>query len=147
MLTESSFLYMDPKEPKNSFAQCGTCSMFTGSTCTIHGKGLVKPGWSCGLYVHGKPMKEMKGKEHKSVTPKESGLIKEPVRCENCDYFNSKTKECALFVELNDLPMFKLREKVHPKGCCNAFVTRQKNKKVKSINDLRQKAKEYSYGS
>lgn len=40
-VTRAAFLYLDPKGNKSQFAQCGTCMMFTGDTCTIHGKPIL----------------------------------------------------------------------------------------------------------
>jgi len=140
---EDAFLYLDPKPPKDKFAQCGTCMMFTGSSCTIHGPGLVKAEWSCGLYVHGKPMPDMKGEEHKAVTPKESGLVKEKVRCENCHSFNSETGACLMFQALNEVDeLFDMRTTVHPQGCCNGFISR--DHKVKSMKDLKKRRDDYN---
>ncbi len=120
-----AFIYLDPKPPQDKFAQCGTCMMFTGSSCTILGKDKkVDAGDSCALYVHGKPQPKMKGKEHKSVTPEEAGFVEgEQVRCENCVYGDKSRGVCKLFEKLNrEMPAdFDLKEKIHPKGCCNAW--------------------------
>jgi hypothetical protein len=95
--------------------------MFTGSTCTIHGKDVKITGdMSCGYYVHGMPMPDEKGHEMKSVTPSESGLVKRDVRCDNCTHFDGESI-CNLFKKLNQNPeLFDLDEKVTPMGCCNA---------------------------
>ena len=119
-INEAAFLYLDPKEPKEKFAQCAACMMFTGSTCTIHGKDVKITGkMSCGLYVHGKPMPEEKGHEMKSVTPKESGLVDRQVRCENCKFYHDPNI-CDLFGRLNKEGSFDLNTKVNQYGCCNA---------------------------
>lgn len=115
-----AFLYLKPQKPENLFAQCGSCMMFTESTCTIHGKDVkITKDMSCGLYVHGKPMPQEKGHEMKLVTPEESGLVKRQVRCENCLSFDGKNK-CTLYEILNKTKQFKLDENVEPKACCNA---------------------------
>lgn len=152
MIDRSAFLYMDPKGKASRFAQCETCMMWTGAkakTCTIHGDKKIKAGDSCGLYVHGGPHEEAAGSEMKAVSPKESGLVRGEVRCENCIHFEAKDSECELFENLNEkMPeVFALDEKVHPQGCCNAFDSdavrsRADGDKPKSISDLRKLADE-----
>lgn len=121
-----AFLYLDPKSPVDEFAQCSTCSLWMGAKrarCLIHGPKVEVTGdMSCGLYVHGNPMPEMAGREVAHVTPGESGLVRRPVRCENCRFFTRRTSRCGLFERLNqELPeIFDLDPVVHPKGCCNA---------------------------
>lgn len=143
-IKRDAFLYLDPKAPKNTFAQCASCMMFTGETCTIHGGDVPITGdMSCGFYVHGKPMPDELGHEMKSVTPKESGLVKEKVRCENCQSFEARESECELFDELNENELFDLDKKVKPKGCCNAFISKKggKDKKIRSIEDIKERAR------
>lgn len=120
-ITRNSFLYMAPKPPQTSFAQCGTCVMFTGTGCTILGKVRITKGMTCGLYVHGAPSYGQEGKEKSLTTPQECGLIDEQVRCENCRYGG---EHCELFEMLNDkLPnIFDLETKIDLNGCCNAFT-------------------------
>lgn len=123
MIRRDAFLYLDPKAPKNQFAQCGTCMMMTGLTCTIHGPSVaITKGHSCGYYVHGMPMPEEQGHEMKLVTPKESGLIKAQVRCENCQSFEKDQNTCTLFMRLNETGGFDLDSSVNQQGCCNAWV-------------------------
>lgn len=125
-IERDAFLYFDPKPPKDIFASCGACAMWTGpkhETCTIHGKDvLVKAGDSCNLYVHGEPMPEEAGHEMKLVTKEESGFVSRPVRCENCAAFDARGSKCKLFATLNKKlgNLFDLEEEVHPQGCCNA---------------------------
>jgi hypothetical protein len=120
-VTRDAFLYLDPKAPKESFAQCSTCVlMMPGTTtCAIHGPDLDVKGASCGLYVHGTPTDDQP--QQKLVTPEESGFVRREVRCENCRFFE-EGDTCALFVKLNDaLPeIFDLETKVADQGCCNA---------------------------
>jgi len=122
----SAFIYMNPREKYyDNFAQCKTCMMFTGKTCTIHGPDVsVSKGDSCALYVPGDPMPKEKGHEMKSVTPEESGLYSGQVRCENCKYYKKGKQECGLYQTLNEKvsEKFNLQERVHPKACCNAFI-------------------------
>jgi len=118
-----AFLYLDHKGDPKMFAQCGSCMMFTGSTCTIHGpKVKITGDMSCGYYVHGKPMPDEKGHEMKSVTPAESGLVKRQVRCENCSHVDYENKKCKLYSALNRLDPYKfnLMEDIDLNGCCNA---------------------------
>ncbi len=128
-IDRSAFLYVQPREssygdPKD-YAQCETCMMWTGDkglTCTIHGKDLeVFGGDTCGWYVNGKPMPEMIGKEHASVTTKESGFERRQVQCHRC-YFYIVLGLCGLYVKLNSKfpKMFDLDASVHKHGCCNS---------------------------
>ena len=128
-IKRDAFIYLDPKGNKKKFAQCETCMMWTGpkhNTCTIHGKDeSITVTMSCDFYVHGMPMPKMAGKEHKSVTPKESGLVDRKVRCENCGHYSTKpTSHCHLFMTLNKAhpELFDLEEGVDKYGCCNANV-------------------------
>ena|ERR1700675_1065293 len=123
-IKRDAFIYLDPKGNKDKFAQCSTCRMWTGpegNTCSILGKTKVTGDMSCDLYVNGSPSPSLKGKELPSLTPKEAGLVKREVRCENCRSFDSKTSSCMLFQSLNKSlsDIFELDEKVNPKGCCN----------------------------
>src|SRR5690348_5244100 len=124
-IDSSAFLYLDPRGDKNKFAQCSTCTNFTGSTCAIFDKKFpVKATDTCGLYTHGKPDSSKKGHEVESVTPEEAGFLNQEVRCENCVYGDGKRKMCLLFEKLNStMPdKFSLDPNIDPKGCCNAFV-------------------------
>jgi hypothetical protein len=118
-----AFLYMDHKGDPETFAQCGSCIMFTGTGCTIHSPDVkVSSDMSCGFYVHGEPELGKRGHEQKLVTPIESGLVKRQVRCENCSHVDSENKKCNLFAELNKLDPYKfnLKEEIDLYGCCNA---------------------------
>ena len=126
-IDRSAFLYMDPKGDQDKFAQCATCSHFTGESCEILGKHLkVKPTDSCALYIHGEPDPSKKGSEKEVVKPEDAGFIKAAVRCENCVYGDGKRKICTLFESINNkIPdKFDLDPNIHPKGCCNAFVAK-----------------------
>ncbi len=127
-ITRDAFVYLEPKEPKEQFAQCATCRMWTGkegNTCSILGKTKVTGDMSCTLYVHGKPSPSLKGKEVASYTPKEVGLVQRKVRCENCRSF--KNGICMLFKSLNksNPDIFQLDEKVNAQGCCNAQMPKE----------------------
>lgn len=130
-IERDAFLYLEPglyrKDfygSEKEFAQCSTCPMWTGkhhNTCTIHGKNIKVTGdMTCYLYVNGQPMPEMAGKEHKNVIPEESGLIRRPVRCENCKSFDNGV--CRLFQFLNIAApnLFDMDINVKWAGCCNA---------------------------
>lgn len=120
-ITRDAFLYMEPKPPKDQFAQCGTCAMFTGTGCTILGKTHITKDMTCALYVHGNPSYDLKGKEMALVSPEEAGLYNGKVRCENCRYGGA---HCKLYRMLNDrMPeTFDLETQINSKGCCNAFI-------------------------
>ena len=121
-LGRDAFLYLDPKEPENRFAQCNTCRdwVIGDRRCVIHGPKVYVAGrMSCGLYVHGEP--QPKGtKTYIDVTPEESGLVDRQVRCENCRWLDDH--ECGFFKMLNEkLPeVFDLEVEIDPHGCCNA---------------------------
>jgi len=127
-IKRDAFLYFNPKgKNQKQFAQCGTCIMFTGSTCTILGKRFkVEAGDSCGLYVNGPPMPEEKGNEMKAVTPDDAGFVSRQVRCENCKYGDAKRLMCTLFEDLNKSlkDHFDLDPKINALGCCNAQTPR-----------------------
>ena len=120
-IKRDAFLYMSPKPPRDSFAQCGTCRQFTGTGCMILGDTKITKDMACGLYTRGRPQLHMKGREEALVPPKEAGLVNFQVRCENCKYGGA---DCQLFEMLNEqLPdTFDLETKIDPKGCCNAFT-------------------------
>lgn len=127
---------MDPKAPKDEFAQCGTCAHFIKDTgrCELHGADVeVDDDDSCGLYAHGKPEKGEEPQDY--VTPKESGLVSREVRCENCMFFDpdSEPKEhCDLYTQLNRIlpSAFNLDRYVKAQGCCNAQTPGKRNPKV-----------------
>lgn len=125
-IARDAFLYMDPKSPKNQFAQCKTCVHFIEpkSRCQLFGpKDEVTAGMSCGLYVHG--IGSATGRPESRVTPKQAGLVDRQVRCGNCRFFEPERGEmgnCKLYELLNNtLPnQFELQMGVHFLGCCNA---------------------------
>lgn len=121
-LTRDCFLYLDPKPPNNQFAQCNTCrDWIVNDRCYIHRPDDEVPGSaSCGLYVHGSPLKD--GTPIGAVTPEQSGLVDREVRCENCHWGGPGNYTCALYELLNHLmpSTFNLDERIDPYGCCNA---------------------------
>lgn len=121
-LDRTTFLYLDPKGDEHKFAQCGTCKLFTGKKCLILGNTKITAEMSCNLYVNGTPLKKLVGKEIKSLTPKEAGLVNRQVRCENCISYNKEESTCELFKSLNksNPNLFDLDIKVDEYGCCNA---------------------------
>jgi len=131
-IDRSCFLYMEPRKgtyKPEEFAQCSSCMMWSDekrSVCVIHGKDVhVGGSYSCALYVNGKPMSENYAHAKPYVTPKESGLVDTPVRCENCRYGNPHKMACMLFEKLNHrFPHFNLDAKIKPNGCCNAFMSK-----------------------
>ncbi len=132
-VVRDAFIYMEPRRgtyKRKNFAECQTCIMWTGperERCTIHGPNKeIKAQATCALYVNGEPMEKEAGHEMTLVTPEESGLVKGPPRCENCKY-GTPESTCELFRLLNQaMPEnFDLDEKIHPKGCCNAFMPKK----------------------
>lgn len=121
----TAFLYMEPKEPKDQFAQCATCVSWTDDQrCAILGSNIpVAAGDTCGLYVHGKWDQPI---DKAAVSTGEAGFEHRQVRCENCKYFDPQESDCELFSQLNDMmpDVFKINEKVDAKGCCNANTPR-----------------------
>lgn len=118
------FIYLDPQEPKDKFAQCETCEMWTDSKrnrCSILGESNVTAGMSCGLYVHGDPTPDQETAP--TYKPEDVGLVDHQVRCENCGAYDPKRGVCEEFEMLNQkIPhMFDLDPKVNAKGCCNTW--------------------------
>ena len=121
-ITRSTFLYMDPQDPENEFAQCSTCYNWLPSKrrCKYFSKDdEVLGSMSCNLYAHGTPTD--KQPIINATTPEEAGAVNEAVRCENCSWFSNKT--CGFFKLLvNQLPdTFDIDPAVDSKGCCNAW--------------------------
>lgn len=135
-ITRATFLYFDPKTPKDEFAQCGTCVHFLEDQgrCELHGADVeVDDDDSCGLYVHGEA--EEGEKPEGLVTPEESGLVSREVRCENCMFFDpdSEAREhCDLYTQLNRIlpKLFDLDRYVKAQGCCNAQTPGKRNPAV-----------------
>lgn len=133
-ITRAAFLYMDPRKPKNKFAQCITCMHFLGDRCEWFGPGdEVGGGDSCGEYIRGKarPGAVPLG----IATKKELGFVSRKVRCENCCFFDSQTEpreHCDFYTQLNlILPgLFALDRYVDHQGCCNAQTPGARNPKV-----------------
>ena len=125
-ITRATFLYLDPVEPKDEFAQCGTCIHFIEgrNLCEIHSADDdIDDDDSCGFYLHGKPQKGIEPKG--IVTPEESGLVSRQVRCENCTFFDPDTEpreHCDLYTQLNRMmpSVFDLDRYVKRQACCNA---------------------------
>lgn len=129
-LDRSIFVYIEPKEGEKEFAQCSTCRMFLPeyNLCSILGTRFkVSPNGSCTEYTPGGPAEESE-LEHVSAAfaPSEVGYEERPVRCENCRFFSTGDYKCDLYHRLNTTypTIFSLKERVHPKGCCNANAPR-----------------------
>jgi hypothetical protein len=134
-IKRDAFLYLDPRPPKEDFAQCSTCRMFLPEQglCSLHGKDVeIKPTMSCGFYTPGGPADESE-LEHvsKAVTPEESGLVDREVRCENCISFDKG--KCKLFEMLNQNPNWNCDPNVDKHGCCNAQRPIEKRKTLREI--------------
>ena len=124
-LCKSTFLYMEPKKDIKDFAQCSSCRMFIKdkNLCSLHGdKVKILPTDSCGFYIYGIAPDDEDDHVEASVTPEESGLVHEQVRCENCIYLQDDGDhfDCLLFKLLNieDHTIKKL-------GCCNGFKSKK----------------------
>ena len=152
-ITRDAFLYLEPAKNTANFAQCGTCTFFVPAIefgkeekkdrCCLHGPKVgIEAGYSCGLYVPGKPTPgdlaahaaELRAGHQAAVTPKESGLVERKVRCENCYFYDSKESECELFEDLTaKMPtVFDLDESVEKNACCNAQTKMEKKKSATS---------------
>lgn len=121
-INRSAFLYMDPKDPVDDFAQCSTCYNWlpTKRLCKYFSKeDEILGSMSCGLYAHGIPTDKQPIID--AVTPEDAGLVSDSVRCENCSWFSNG--ECGLFkLLMARLPdEFDLDPAVDAKGCCNAW--------------------------
>jgi hypothetical protein len=117
-----AFLYIGAVQGKRT-GQCSSCFLWVKGhdRCLIHSANeKIEADASCGLYVQGIPQRS--GDSMYQMTPKESGLVRRQVRCENCKYAKNGATVCGLYVTLNnEVPeMFALDEKIEPQGCCNA---------------------------
>jgi hypothetical protein len=128
MRDRSTFLYMEPADPKNDdFAQCGTCIEWIKDKdrCYLHRTSdEIDADDSCGLYVEGEPRSGLKPLG--LVTPKVSGLVDEQTRCHNCNAYDGRDQShihCDLYVQLNRMfpHVFDLKEEIEPHACCNAM--------------------------
>lgn len=119
-IDRSAFLYFDPDDADDDFAQCSDCCFFTGSRCALLGS-MVTADMSCGAFVPGEydgtPIK-------KRLTPEDVGLVSRQVRCENCVYGGPR---CKFYEALNQsMPeRFDLDARIKPKGCCNAQTPKE----------------------
>lgn len=118
-ITRAAFIYFE--RPLKDFAMCSSCIFYTTKKkCMLLGpKVKVDDNTSCGMYVPGKPLN---GPVLPRMTPKEVGLVREQVRCENCTSFDKTNSKCKLYQALNkQTQLFNLDENVKPHGCCNAW--------------------------
>lgn len=119
-ITRDAFLYLEPKgsQPKEQFAQCGTCLFrFDQDGCALmHGVKINFQDGTCAMYSEGEPLFPDAFKDY---TKDEIGYTVRQVRCENCRYGG---EQCQLYLQLNKaLPQaFDLDPKIIPLGCCNA---------------------------
>lgn len=119
MIGRDAFLYLEPDDDTENFAQCETCRFQTDGQCAVIGVD-VDPGDSCGVYL---PPSEEGDPEPigESISKEDAGFVSRPVRCENCAYFDAPA-ECELFDALNKAfpQVFDLETQVMAHGCCNA---------------------------
>lgn len=126
MRDRSAFGYMEPSPDIADFAQCGSCQLWLANKelCYwLRPKDEVQEYDSCILYVQGDPITDDHVNCTSSCTPQEVGFHKGAVRCENCTSFAAGLSACNLYSKLNEeFPqLFKLKTKVKPHACCNAF--------------------------
>lgn len=93
--------------------------MFIASTerCSIHGADdVIRSYGSCGLFVKGHPMPDMKPMSE--VTKTQSGYVenKSGFSCKRCEYFLPDDLDCQI-VDRNSKGDDK--DKIHPDACCN----------------------------
>lgn len=119
-IKRDAFLYLEPKEPRDEFAQCSSCRMYLPGKehCGIMGPSVHVPAEaSCGFYMHGEPSDDQECEV--VVKPSEAGLVRRQVRCENCASYDSG--KCKLYTALNEAKpdLFDLDENVVAQACCN----------------------------
>ena len=127
-IDRSAFLYLDPVEPEDEFAQCSTCYHFLPGKqrCSLFGKNdKVIADASCGLYINGEPHDDQEITNW--ITPKQAGYVLGQVRCENCYHYEDS--KCMLFDYINEKmsDTFDLDVNVDSKGCCNGWQKKQMN--------------------
>jgi broad specificity phosphatase PhoE len=125
-VTREAFLYAEPKpgsEHPELFAQCATCWKHDGERrCHILPAELdVGPKASCNYYEQGEPGKKF-AVSLPVLTAEEAGLVRRPVRCENCAHVDKEGGYCELYKHLNELlpDVFDLKQEISPHGCCAA---------------------------
>jgi hypothetical protein len=131
----SAFLYMEPHPDIPDHAQCGSCENFNdvkGVCRWLSKTDEVDADDSCGLYAQGAPSADIEPTGQ--YTPEEVGFYDGKVRCQNCnalDARDAKRIHCDLYVQLTRMfpRLFKLDERVKPRGCCNAFAPGKRNPK------------------
>lgn len=123
-LTRQAFVYFEPKQPIEQFAQCGTCRLFlpTKQRCSIfpNNQKVIAQG-SCSLYIQGQPNDQQPIVP--VITAEQAGYVEQQVRCENCGAFQDN--KCWLFEQLNKkMPdTFDLDVNVSANGCCNGWAS------------------------
>jgi hypothetical protein len=123
----SAFLYMEPRPDTPEHAQCGTCANFNDQRdrCRwFSEKDEVDADDTCGLYAQGKPSADIKPTGQ--YRPEEVGFFEGAVQCHRCDMYDDRDKKrihCDLYVQLTRMfpRLWKLDEKIKPRGCCNAW--------------------------
>ena len=102
--------------------QCRDCSMFLAGPerCSIHGpKDRIRAVGSCGYFVKGKPMPNMKPMGE--VTVLESGYV-ESLRgfsCKRCGNYQPAAYRCRV---VNEASKGDDAGEIHPDACCNAWI-------------------------
>ena len=128
---ESAFGYVAmPKGAiEATFAQCASCTQFTGSRCLSFGPDdKVVPMGACNWYIYGQTCSETDVTDDcfAGGKPKDAGYVEADVRCANCSSFNPKKSRphCELYEHLNKhLPdYYDLEESVRGSSCCNSWT-------------------------
>jgi len=124
------FGYLEPHPDIPDFAQCSSCQSWLKpiKRCYWLAKDKeVLAGDSCIFYAQGKPLEKRGVEPTGTFDPKDVGFVSGQVRCENCISLAGDDKTCKLFARLNGFKNvdFWLDEDVKPRGCCNAFESKE----------------------
>jgi hypothetical protein len=125
----SAFLYMEPKPDTPDHAQCATCEKFlraNGKCHHLQANDDVDGDDTCGMYAQGEPNDDPEATPTGQYTKETLGFFDGRVQCQRCNVYDDRDKlniHCDLYVQLNRMfpRLWKLDEKVKPRGCCNAW--------------------------
>ncbi len=125
----SAFLYMEPRPDTPDHAQCATCEMFlrvVGKCHHLQAEDKVDGDDTCGMYSQGRPNDDKDAKPSGQYTKETLGFFEGRVTCQHCNAYDDRDKSnihCDLYVQLNRIfpHLFKLKESIKPRGCCNAW--------------------------
>lgn len=125
----SAFLYMEPDPDTPDHAQCKTCFNFlrgVGRCHWLQEDDEIDFDDTCGLYGQGTPNDDPNAKPSGQYTKETVGFFDGRVTCHRCNAYDDRDKShihCDLYVQLNRMlpQLWKLKEEVIPRGCCNAW--------------------------